>query len=257
MNHLLMYDEKVLAEDILKEGFQNGSYNWHEALLVAKYFRQIYEFGDSRIKTELKDFCSSRDPFFYPEARINTIKNLIRRSKNVLIDYSDPIDIREVELGQIRSIKNFKFQQIALGILSIAKRNLKYSNGYVNRYCWRDIRNVVSFRRTTNTEIENCFTCMKKLNMVYPSWNSNSHRILILENESPIVFHISSDSELRNIGLKYKATCGGELGYCSICETEFVRMGKNHNLCEKHSSEKTKENWKNSSRRYRKNRHSF
>jgi hypothetical protein len=232
MNYLLMYDEKDLAENVMKNGFENGSYSWQEAVLVAKYLRWIGGYGDTKLKTEITKFCQDHDPFFYPVPRRNTIKSLIKKSNDILIDYTDPIDIRESELQKIKIIKNFKLQQIALGILAITKRNFKYSNGYINRYFWRDIRNVVNFRRTTNLEIEKCFTLMDELEMVFPSWNVNSHKLLILDNNTPVIFHLSADKELKGLGAKYKEMVGGEILYCSNCEKPILKRSNRQFLCE-------------------------
>jgi hypothetical protein len=227
-----MYDEKELAENVINNGFENGSYNWQEALWVAKYFRHIYGYGDSKIGSQMLEFCTNNDPFFYPIPRRRTIKNLVRESRYVLYDYTDPLDIREAELEKINNIKNFKFQQIALGILTIAKRNYKYNAGYLNWYFWKDVKWVVNFKRINNLEIEKCFEVLNSLDMVYPTYTTNSHKILFLDSDSPVIFHVEVDREMRNLGLEYKKYRGGEIAYCSNCGNEIIKKSNRHHLCD-------------------------
>lgn len=230
MNYLLMYDERKQAEEILDKGFYNETYNWKEALLVAKYYRHVLGYGNARIKTEIRKFCKT-DPFFHPVPRESTIKNLVKHSKRAILDYTDPIEIRQSELDQIRVIKNFKFQQIALGILAITKRNLKYDHGYLNRYCWRDIKFVVNYRRTTRAEIENCFTELNSLGQVYPT-NTTAHKILFIDDESSVVFRITTDGELKRLGSLYKEYCGGILIWCKTCGKETIKKSNRQSLCD-------------------------
>jgi hypothetical protein len=232
MNYLLMYDERKLAEQVLMNGFENGSYNWKEALLVAKHFRQIDGVGDSKVATQITSFCVANDPFFHPVPRSRTIKNLVRESRHSLVDYTDPIDIRQDEIDRIRNIKNFKLQQLGLGVLAIAKRNFKYNNGFLNRYYWKDVKGTVNIKHITNIEVERCFLVMKELEMVYASWTVNSHKILFIDHSSPVIFHIAEDREMRRLGAIYKEYCGGETSYCSSCGTEITKGSNRHRLCD-------------------------
>jgi hypothetical protein len=231
MNHSLMYDERKQAEEIVKNGFEHGSYNWKEALLVAKYYRQVLGYGDARVKTEITKFCESNDSYFHPVPKRKTIKGLVKRSTQTLYDYTSPIDIRQAELDQIRNIKKFKFQQITLGILAITKRNFIYNNGYLNIYFWKDVKRVVNFRRTTNVEIERCFTFLNDLEMACPTRNTTAHKILFVDDTSPVFFHITTDTELKQLGETYKGYCGGELIWCRGCGKETIKKSNRKFLC--------------------------
>ena len=53
MRNIFTSDEKEIAESIFQNGYTERKFNFHEAVLVSKYFRFNLGYGDTRIKNAL------------------------------------------------------------------------------------------------------------------------------------------------------------------------------------------------------------
>ena len=72
-NKLIIYDERVLAESIIQNGYTDREFIFWEAVLVAKYFRHVMGLGDSKTKTELENFTEQTADYFYKDNKTSVI----------------------------------------------------------------------------------------------------------------------------------------------------------------------------------------
>ena len=241
-NRSFIFNERILAEYLYKNGFTSETFNEREAVLVGKYFRFVLGYKDAKTKTFLKEFCESHDPFFYYEANIDFFKRILRKSKKDFIVKTDII-ITKGELDKIRTVKNFLAQKMYLGMLAVAKRGYTY----VPLTAWKDIKKIMNIKKT-NAEIYKQIHLLYTLGFLVPSESTEyeaSHKILVIYENSEPVFDIKSDRELYMLGQMYKDYCGGELEYCIVCGKEFVKRGKTDRFCDEHALEKKLENSRN------------
>jgi hypothetical protein len=253
MQHSLMRDEKAEAEFVIKNGFTDG-FSFGEALSVAKYYRQVYKWGDVRVKKGIVSFIKDNDSTFNEIRNRNTIALLVKYSrKTSLVDKTSPIYIRENELKIIRSIRDYKLQKIGFAILVIAKRDR--NNGIVNKTRWAEIKEAIASLKVTDDDVYECFRYFYSNGLATVSENYPKryesygyHTLLFLDDISPVVIKFTSDKDVRSLSKFYNEYCGGDLGYCKKCGKEFFVVGKNHNYCDKCSKEKElgrKRDWKN------------
>jgi hypothetical protein len=224
MNHLI-YNEEILARGVFEHGFQEGSFNWGDALLVAKYYRHIGGYGDAKVKSSLIKFVLEKDSFFNYIRNRNIISKLVRSSRvgflrtgSILIGVND--------ISKVREIKNFKNQKIAIASLFLSRREV--NKGYVSRKNWIDIRSMVS-RKIDNSDIQSTFSALYSLELCKPM--GLSHKMTFGENPGEIIFHISTDLDAIKLVDKYIDYCGGEIGFCSRCGGQYIKTHSRQFLC--------------------------
>jgi len=100
-----LYDERILATNIYNNGFKNG-YDRREALLLAKYFRHILGYGDTRIRKKIIEACS-KDIYFNAVSESSAIKSFVRNSKKDFF-VKTTVFITKKEIEKAKTIKNYK-----------------------------------------------------------------------------------------------------------------------------------------------------
>jgi len=222
---LLMYDELKLSKTILDRGFSSGSFEWSEALLVAKYFRHVENSKDAKTKTQLVNFIKERDKNFNYIRNRQTISKIVKFSKMDFVSTGDVI-IYKNELDIIEEIKNFKQQKIIIAILFLSKRTT--NRGYINPKDWREIKTLVS-RKITNGEIQEVFSLLHSGGLCFPY--GASQKIVFGEGCGNSVFKISSDADARGLIGSFIKYCGGEVGFCRRCENKYIKNHRRQVLC--------------------------
>lgn len=232
-----LYNEKEMAEKVYKNGFTNG-YNKREADLLAKYFRHILGYGDTRIGKKLIEYCS-KDSLFNPVTEKHNIKSSIKNSKSKFFTKSK-IFITKKEIEMAQKIKNFDAQKVYLALVAIAKRN-GFTSVHMNLLT--EIKKIGCVN-VTNIRLFELFHLIYKQKLIYP--------IAIKKNKKPIHGYqkinfvdfdgvaeigIASDNKLFELGKTYEKYCGGYVLYCEECGNDFYRKSENVNskYCEKHS----------------------
>jgi hypothetical protein len=244
----LIYDEEEIGKSIYEKGCIE-SINWIELLALSKYIKKLFGCGDDRLKTLLNEFLS-KTPYYNKVRMRPFIGKIIKNTNNEFIR-TGCVSITEIELRKIREIKNFKDQKIALGILFVSKR--KNNNGYVKTKDWKDIKISTSTSRIRTLDIQRVFFYMYNNNFNIRV-GEGFHQILFANKDSAPIINITDDRSARNLGNLYKSWCGGELGYCKDCNSEFIKTGRTHYYCDEHSKERKKENGRYRAKKYRKNK---
>lgn len=233
-----LYDEKEVATQIYNNGFTNG-YDRREAGLLAKYFRHVLGYGDTRIKNKIIEFCSS-DKLFNAVTEYPRIKNYIKKSKNNFV-VKTSVYVTLEEINRALTIKNFDAQKVYLSLILIARRN-GYSNVSIKDIT--EIKKIANIN-LTNLELQsNIFNILYNNKLIYPivfekDGNKTGYqKILNIEFEGSPEINIKNDRELFEFGKTYEKYCGGYLVYCEVCGKKMIRKSSSHKLCEEHVIEK-------------------
>lgn len=239
-NKQLLYNEKEQATNIYKNGFTNG-YNRREAYLVAKYLRHIKGYKDKRLKKELIDFCS-QDHEFNVVLEDYYIREIIKNSKSEFIIRSK-IFITQKELDRVRQVKNFNAQKLYLGLIALAKKN---KSNFVSVKNWTVLKRISSLP-VSMAKLNELFHVLYLAKLIYPIFKKNigGQKLLFMDWEGNSVLEIHTDKEFYDLGNSYQELCGGELGYCEICQEEFVKNSPRQKYCETHRKEKELERHRN------------
>lgn len=236
----LLYNELNMAEDIYKRvGFSMGQYNFREALLVAKYMRHVLGYKDAKIKSNLISFCRKYDTSFNYYLHMSAIKSIIKKSKDSFINRDEIVLFySEIELIK-QKIKNFNAQKLFLGMFLIAKRN---NNAFISVKHWKNIKKICKIR-ISNKKIYELIHFLYKSNMLEPIRKrfdyGHTLKINFSHPDSTDIFlFIKTDQELYKVMSEYQKYCGGKLGYCEVCKTEFIKSSFRQKYCEVHKKEK-------------------
>lgn len=223
--NLLIYDENILAKGIIEGGFQDGIFNWEDALLVAKHYRHIDGNKDARIKTRLINFIQSKDPSFNYVRNRNIISKLIKSSKMGFFS-TGSVSIGEIEISEIRKIRNFKQQKISIAALFLSKRET--NGGYINIKDWKNIKLIVS-RKVASSDIQSVFSLFHSRGLCQPV--GASQKLTFGEDAGKTVIFIDNDLNARYLIDQYIRYCGGEIGFCRRCDDEYIKSHSRQILC--------------------------
>lgn len=235
----LIFDEKVDARELYEKGFE-GEFTYRKVRLVCIYMHLELGYGADRIKTEIIKFCRKQDPFFNPIVKETRKKlNEIISSAMKVVDYKRtecPIIIRKSEIDTIRKIKNFKHQKLLLAILFVVKRG--YYTRVLDESLFPYIREMLTARDGLNNHqlliLVHDFIELGFLD----EFTQHNWIIKFMDDYSDAVFTVYDDTQARSLISTYVKSCGGELGYCRVCEEEFVKSGVRDLYCDTHKKER-------------------
>lgn len=231
-NYTVIYDESKGGERIYNGGF-DGYFSWKEGLLLAKHLRYNLGYGDAKVKKTLIELSQKFDETFNYVRSRRTIRNMVRVSRNRPLVNTGAVNITQRDVDLVRTIKNFKYQKILLSCILLAKRET--NKGYVNRADWTLIKKIVS-KKITNANIRDAFFTFYKVGIVEPV-NASQKITLDGQDTSQILFKVNNDKMAFSLIARYKEYCGGELGFCIRCGSEFIKSSPRKIYCQKCSRE--------------------
>ena len=263
-----MKESEAVQEIINKKSVSDNTYA--DLILLIKYYYSQARKNNKKLKmkeviTELQEYLKPQYDNYQSVDWYNRLEKLIKKYKNTPLYNVDSIPITDSELTTIKSIKNKKLEKVAFVSLVLAKYyNLKNekNNDYVNA----EYSVIFGLARVTATimyEQPSLLHELKEMNLVQRSnrIDNPNFRVLFIDDDSPVVLHITDLRELGYQYLKYKgekfiecAECGVLLrkknnatkycpacrGYqpiqfktltCVDCGKEFVVAGNNKRTC--------------------------
>ena len=233
-----MKESEAVQEIINRKSVSENTYA--DLILLIKYFYSQAKKANKRLKmkevvAELQEYLKPQYDNYQSVDWYNRLEKLIKKYKNTPLYDVDSIPITDSELTTIKSIKNKKLEKIAFVSLVLAKYyNLKNekNNDYVNVE-YSVIFGLARVSATIMYEQPLLLHELKEMNLVQRSnrIDNPNFRVLFIDNDSPVVLHITDLRELGYQYLKYKgekfiecAECGVLLRkknnatkYCSAC----------------------------------------
>lgn len=232
MSRDLMYDEKAIAEDIYSNGFTEGYFNFRQGILVAKYMRHELGFGDTKIKTKLKNFCVENDKNFYYPPNIGRVKKMVSLSRKPFVNTMSPVIIRQKEIERLNSVQDYRKKKLLFAILVLSKIN---NNRYLRMYDWNSIRRAIH-SRITNKKI--AVLIKEFYDTGFLDIVSFGHSLLFYDDESSPVVEITAKT-IYDLNRVFVEVFGEDIFNCQVCGNPTVRKSHNQKRC-KSCSEKVR-----------------
>ena len=110
-NKAFLFNEEEEAERILKEGFDIEGIDYGKMYIIAKYFREKYNYGEIRLEREIIDFCQSVDSNFNPITQAEYIQKWVKSAMKYDLRKINSIYITKKDVEFLREIENEKTQE--------------------------------------------------------------------------------------------------------------------------------------------------
>jgi hypothetical protein len=234
----LIFDEMIDAKELYEKGF-DGEFTYRKVRLVCIYMHLELGYGADRIKTEIIKFCKKQDPFFNPIVKETRKKlNEIISGAMKIVEYKRtecPIIIHQSEIDVIRKVKNFKHQKLLLAMLFVVKS----SRGTVLRESlFPYIREMLTIRDgLPNQQLLNLIPDFISLGLLKDATSDkyvHTWNLTFMVDSGTSLFTLYNDTQARSLISMYVKLCGGELGYCRVCDEEFIKTGTRELYCSTH-----------------------
>ena len=216
-----MKESEAVQEIINRQSVSENTYA--DLILLIKYFYSQAKRSNKRLKTkevilELQEYLKLQCDNYQSVDWYKRLEKMIKKYKNTPLYDVDSIPITDSELTTIKSIKNKKLEKIAFVSLVLAKYyNLKNekNNGYVNV----EYSVIFGLARVTATimyEQPSLLHELKEMNLVQRSnrIDNPNFRVLFIDDDSPVVLHIT---DLRELGYQYLKYKGEKFIECAEC----------------------------------------
>ena len=216
-----MKESEAVQEIINKKSVSENTYA--DLILLIKYYYSQAKKSNKKLKTkevvaELQEYLKPQYDNYQSVDWYNRLEKLIKKYKNTPLYDVDSIPITDSELTTIKSIKNKKLEKIAFVSLVLAKyynlRNEK-NNDYVNVE-YSVIFGLARVSATIMYEQPLLLHELKEMNLVQRSnrIDNPNFRVLFIDNDSPVVLHIT---DLRELGYQYLKYKGEKFIECAEC----------------------------------------
>jgi hypothetical protein len=216
-----MKESEAVQEIINKKSVSENTYA--DLILLIKYYYSQAKKNNKRLKmkeviSELQEYLKPQYDNYQSVDWYNRLEKLIKKYKNTPLYDVDSIPITDSELTTIKSIKNKKLEKIAFVSLVLAKYyNLKNekNNGYVNVE-YSVIFGLARVSATIMYEQPLLLHELKEMNLVQRSnrIDNPNFRVLFIDDDSPVVLHIT---DLRELGYQYLKYKGEKFIECAEC----------------------------------------
>lgn len=216
-----MKESEAVQEIINKKSVSDNTYA--DLILLIKYYYSQAKKSNKKLKTkeviaELQEYLKPQYDNYQSVDWYNRLEKLIKKYKNTPLYDVDSIPITDAELTTIKSIKNKKLEKIAFASLVLAKYyNLKNekNNDYVNVE-YSVIFGLARVTATVMYEQPSLLHELKERNLVQRSnrIDNPNFRVLFIDDDSPVVLHIT---DLRELGYQYLKYKGEKFIECAEC----------------------------------------
>jgi hypothetical protein len=94
------FDEEKDAEKIYNNGFLNGTIDYSQMYLVAKYIRQTCGYGEIRLEKAVIKFCENQDKNFNKITEADTIRKWVKSALNYDLRKIDSVtlSVKEIDI---------------------------------------------------------------------------------------------------------------------------------------------------------------
>ncbi len=237
-----VYDEEILLSSVLNDGFIGNYPAFQELLVLAKYYRNEYGYGQRRIYKSVMEFCKEKygedffeEGFHYSVNRAS--KSAIKDSEFRKPKY--PIIITQNELDVINQIKDFKLQKLLVACVAFAK--MSGSKG-----TFSSTKKDIAFIIRISGERYNYKRFIEELSPLARKYGVFEHRIVRGGDFYQLMVKPEGDGIIVSKNIMtvidtYQTMRGGFIIWCRECGKELVREANKQLLCNSCSSILSKE----------------
>jgi len=249
------FDEERDAEKIIENGFLNNTIDYGKIYIIAKYFRQNFNYGKIRLERELIKFCKEQDENFNPIIDSEIIKKWVTSGINYSLRKIDNISISQKEIDFLKTIeieKDRKLLFITLvmtkalkkGSTRITKNKLKKSDNYYIRYSnFLDIIHLSKINNITEVGLTDILHKYKKHFTFYEPERELIRIEFVDKNMEKEIIIDEPERALDYYTLFFNTN--GTVIECNVCGKKIVKKSNRQKLCAKCSktirNEKQKE----------------
>ena len=206
-------------------------------------------YGSAKAKTELIKFCNENSDNFNVITNSNLVNDVVRIAEKNRFKKVDSVQITVGEIDKIKSIRNFEYQKVLFVLLVFAKalkftftKTNKKASGrvpigyYVSNGFLPKIKKISGIRASK----KNFLFLLHELSneSLIESTYFDSIRVLFVQEKGIQAITVDDFDNIVEFYIKY---CGGELYYCSNCDSENKKIGNKKDLCNDCRTEKRKE----------------
>lgn len=233
---MIIFDEKLYAEELLRKGFKTKNKNVYELNILCKYF--FYEeLDENEVKKKLVKFCEKHVEYFDIDEWYKIINNTIRSAKQGTLKTGKEVNITQKELDTIQSIEGLREQKVAFTLLVLYKFYDCNKFNVVIEDIYR-LSEVTTINRKTKLQILYKLTQAKliDIDMRGRRWvkfaESDENSTLTISNYDDFIWeylhYIRVGKYKRCVECKenlFKVTNGFKK-YCKRCQYELDKMHK-------------------------------
>ena len=250
------FDEEADAEKIIENGFEGKYIDYGKMYLVAKYFRDKFNYGEVRLERELIKFCKEQDKNFNPVVEAESIKKWVRTAMNYDLRKVECITISQKEIDFLKTIEVEKERKLLYTTLIFSKalrdsstkknseRKREQNNYYIRYTNLLDIIRISEVKNLSEINFAKILYKYKNLFFFYKA----EKELIKLEYVDKIQENPFEIRELDKIMKNYDEFFGKPLGICSICKEQFTKKSNRQKACPKCTKELTRkrvEKWRN------------
>jgi hypothetical protein len=238
---IFSFDEKKDAEEIILNGFPNGAIDSSKMYLVAKYFRQTFDYGAIRLERELVRFCKEQDKNFNPVTDADLLKKWIKSALAYDLRKIDSVTISQKEIDVLKTIEVQRDKKLLFVALLLSKalkhrntkikqKDIKTSDKYYIRYSnFLDIIRLSGIKNVTEVDLTKIFYKYQNLFTLYNPRrevirieyaDKNSENGILIENLERMMEYFDL------LFGKNKLT-----GICSVCGREIIKNSNKQSRC--------------------------
>lgn len=234
-------DELTKAEKLYNEGLP--SITRQNLYLLARYFRKVLKWGDTRVENGLIEYCEKFEENFSVVASQEMLDYAIshsRKTKKELLNIGK-IPIYKDELLVVDSVKDFKLQTILLAMIVYSKAHHSTKNQhYYSVYETGQILELAKVGMSVTRFINNYYFLLKSANISRHISGKGRVNLWIGKDEEnrEVAFYVEDFSNIKKQHIDY---IGEEIFFCKNCGKKETRKGKTHFLCKECSKKNRQE----------------
>lgn len=216
-----MKESEAVKQIIKRKTVSENTYA--DLILLIKYFYSEADKAGRKLKTkdvivELQEYLKDQYDNYRSVDWYNRLERLIKKYKKTPLYDINSIPITDSELTTIKSIKNKRLEKIAFVSLVLAKYyNLRneLNNNYVN-VDYSVIFGLARVAATIMYEQPLLLNSLKEMGLIKRTnkIDNPNFRVLFIDDNSPVVLHIT---DLRELGYQYLKYKGEKFIECAEC----------------------------------------
>jgi len=246
---IFSFDEEKDAEIAIENGFDNSIIDYNKMHLIAKYFRDKFNYGAIRLEREIIKFCKEQNKNFNPVTEAESIKKWVRSAMNYDLRKVEGVTISQKEIDTLKEVEIEKDRRLLFATLVFSKalRNSstrrknaikRTSDNYYIRY--NNLLDIIRVSGVKNVSELNFVRILHKYKKWFQSYSPEKELIKVLFID-PVQGDPIEIKEMDDIMSYYEIYYGKMMEVCEGCGKLFNRKANNQTRCTECSLKKRKE----------------